>query len=91
MVNLELRKFDELDCLIQGIHFIDRYSPRSECFYYANASEPERSEILQFDFRDPYPYLVVNVGSGVSMLSVRSLTDYKRVSGTRSVHELVIA
>ena len=36
-----------------------------------------------FDFRNPYPYLVVNVGSGVSILAVYSSTEYKRVSGTR--------
>jgi len=89
-LNLGLHKFDELDCLIQGIHFIDRYSPCFECFYYANASHPELSERKPFDFRDPYPYLVVNVGSGVSMLSVRSLTDYKRVSGTRFVCPLLL-
>ena len=38
-----------------------------------------------FDFRNPYPYLVVNVGSGVSILAVHSPTKYKRVSGTRYV------
>ena len=80
---MALRKFDELNCLIEGVHFIDRYSGGAECFYYDNASQPELSERRPFDFRDPYPYLVVNVGSGVSMLSVRSPTDYKRVSGTR--------
>jgi len=34
-----------------------------------------------FDFRDPYPYIVVNVGSGVSVLLVKSPDSYCRVSG----------
>jgi type II pantothenate kinase len=33
-----------------------------------------------------YPYLVVNMGSGVSMLAVRSADDFQRVSGSRSVN-----
>ena len=173
-VNLQLHKFDELDCLIQGIHFIDRHDHRSECYYWTNHPtdlaqqskkqaqgsklRPHHSNIDQnspnadssqvngidflnthqvdnnkmnhvddicdegttdvnvqnivnenhsnidsdfnnseyiyrdfdsewvkvpFDFRNPYPYLVVNIGSGVSILAVYSSTDYKRVSGTR--------
>lgn len=81
-LNLNLLKFDELDCLIKGIHFIDRRNPVCECYYFANASQPEICEKQPYDFRNPYPYLVVNVGSGVSMLAVRSPTDYKRVCGT---------
>ncbi|KAL5021504.1 hypothetical protein ScPMuIL_000659 [Solemya velum] len=39
-------------------------------------------EKAAFDFRNPYPYLVVNIGSGVSILAVRGPNNYKRVSGT---------
>jgi len=82
-VNLDLRKFDELDCLIQGIHFIDRYNPRCECYYFDQADHMEQCEKKPFDFRNPYPYIVVNIGSGVSILCVRSPTNFKRISGTR--------
>lgn len=83
-VNLTLHKFDELDCLIQGVHFIYRHNPQMECYYFANPlGPPENCEVKHFDFSDPYPYLIVNVGSGVSMLTVRSPTEYKRVCGTR--------
>ena len=80
-VNLVLHKFDELNCLIQGIHFIDRHS-ETECYYYQDPMNSDKCTKKQFDFRDPYPYLVVNIGSGVSLLTVRSPSDYKRVSGT---------
>ncbi|XP_025096501.1 pantothenate kinase 3-like isoform X2 [Pomacea canaliculata] len=150
-VNLQLHKYDELDCLIRGIHFIDRHNYNVECYYWAKppdsnsqtvdgqpssnlnhshcsqsgknhyvngSSQPDHSGTSQldqsnfngsqqyilekdhlgddcdsshsgldwvkkpFDFRNPYPYLVVNVGSGVSILAVYSPTNYKRVSGT---------
>ena len=84
-VNLKLHKFDELDCLIEGVHYIDRNNLTSECYYWKHPSEPDKCEKIPFDFRDPYPYLIVNVGSGVSILSVRGPNEYKRVSGTRYI------
>nr|KAG5698754.1 hypothetical protein BaRGS_032173 [Batillaria attramentaria] len=36
-VNLQLHKYDELDCLIRGIHFIDRHNHSCECYYWARA------------------------------------------------------
>ena len=35
-----------------------------------------------FQFTNAYPYILVNIGSGVSILLVNSETDYKRISGT---------
>lgn len=82
-IDLTLHKFDELDCLIKGIHYIDRHFPL-ECYYWKNADSdyPDGCQKVPFDFHDPYPYLVVNIGSGVSILSVRGPVDYKRVWGT---------
>ena len=88
-VDLRLMKFDELECLTKGIHYIDRFNPKPEC-YYLKVPNPGSSDVaatsamekVNFDFRDPYPYLIVNFGSGVSILAVRSPTDFKRVSGT---------
>lgn len=82
-MNLKLHKFDELDCLIEGIHFIDRNNNDCECYYWKDPDDANLAEKVPFDFRDPYPYLVVNVGSGVSMLSVRGPNDFQRVCGTR--------
>ncbi len=83
MVNLQLHKYDELECLIKGIHYIDRCNPLSECYYWTNPANSQLCEKHPFDFRNPYPYLVVNIGSGVSILAVKSATEYSRVSGTR--------
>lgn len=81
-VNLSLHKFDELDCLIKGIHYIDRNNLNCECYFWKNPGDPKSTEKVPFDFRNPYPYMVVNIGSGVSILTVRGPSDYKRVSGT---------
>eukprot|EP00057_Strongylocentrotus_purpuratus_P034326 XP_794774.1 PREDICTED: pantothenate kinase 3 [Strongylocentrotus purpuratus] len=82
-VNMQLVKADEFNCLIRGIHFIDRLLP-NECYYWNNPDplDNEASEKVPYDFKNPYPYLVVNVGSGVSMLAVRSHNDFERVTGT---------
>ena len=85
-VNLNFHKCDELDCLIQGIHFIDRTLPQSECYFWDDISRHiEQSVKRPFDFANPYPYLCVNIGSGVSMLGVYGPRNYKRLSGTRWV------
>lgn len=40
------------------------------------------SQKARFDFSQPYPFILVNIGSGVSILAVRGANDYKRISGT---------
>ncbi|KAL0269572.1 UNVERIFIED_CONTAM: hypothetical protein PYX00_007262 [Menopon gallinae] len=80
-VNMELAKFDELDSLIKGILYVEQTNP-NECYYWVFPSQPEKCEKKLYDFSEPYPFLLVNIGSGVSMLAVYSPTDYKRVSGT---------
>ena len=82
-VHLSLLKFDELDCLIQGIHYTDRINVQNECYYYSNPTNPEMCEKMPYDFQHPYPYLVVNIGSGISILMVNSPNDYKRITGSR--------
>ena len=84
MVNMDFQKHDELSCLLRGIHFMDRVIP-NECYYFENtdAFNSENSVKVPYDFRDPYPYLAVNIGSGVSLLAVYSQTNFKRVGGTR--------
>ena len=76
-------KYDELECLIHGIHFINSNCV-NECYYWNNLYCLEKAEKVPYDFdNDPYPYLVVNIGSGVSILSVESADKFSRISGTR--------
>ncbi|KAL0808418.1 hypothetical protein ABMA28_012885 [Loxostege sticticalis] len=92
-VNMSLSKLDELDALIAGVLFVDAMNPQ-ECYYWAPPDEhpadsPPYSEAAlslyvrkPFDFSSPYPFLLVNIGSGVSVLVVNAPDDYYRVSGT---------
>ncbi|KAJ3613386.1 hypothetical protein NHX12_019635 [Muraenolepis orangiensis] len=85
IADLELHKLDELDCLIRGVLFTDSAvssDPASECYYFEDPSDPERCVQRPYALQDPYPLLLVNIGSGVSILAVYSEKDYKRVTGT---------
>ncbi|XP_075787099.1 LOW QUALITY PROTEIN: pantothenate kinase 2, mitochondrial [Pelodiscus sinensis] len=82
--DLQLRKLDELDCLIKGVLYIDSvgFNGRSECYYFENPTDSEKCQKLPFNLENPYPLLLVNIGSGVSILTVYSKDNYKRVTGT---------
>ncbi|OCT99019.1 pantothenate kinase 2, mitochondrial isoform X2 [Xenopus laevis] len=81
---LELWKLDEIDCLIKGVLFIDSvgFNGQSQCFSLENPKDPERCQKIPYNLENPYPLLLVNIGSGVSILAVYSKDNYKRVTGT---------
>lgn len=81
-LSIKLRKSDELDSVIYGIHFIDKHNSAKECYYIQNPLDDSKSETVIYDFSQPYPYLVVNIGSGVSILAVYSPTSYSRIWGS---------
>ncbi|KAF8767644.1 Pantothenate kinase 1 like protein [Argiope bruennichi] len=78
----KIHKFDEMDSLIRGIQFVEKNYPR-ECYYWSHPVDDKRCRKVPFDFSSPYPFLVVNIGSGVSILAVYSENEYKRITGTR--------
>ncbi|KAF5276058.1 hypothetical protein FQA39_LY00854 [Lamprigera yunnana] len=80
-VNMKLAKFDEFDSLIKGMQYVDAHNP-TECYYWCEPTEEKKSIKVNYDFSNPYPFLVVNIGSGVSVLAVYGPNNYKRVSGT---------
>ncbi|XP_034958987.2 pantothenate kinase 2, mitochondrial [Zootoca vivipara] len=82
--DLQLCKIDELDCLIRGVLYIYTvgFNGRSECYYFENPTDPEKCQKVPFNLVNPYPLLLVNIGSGVSIMAVYSKDDYKRVTGT---------
>lgn len=81
-LGIALRKSDELDSLIYGIHYIDKYNSARECYYLQNPLDDKMLMKVPYDFSQPYPYLVVNIGSGVSILAVYSPTSYSRIWGS---------
>ncbi|XP_044069602.1 pantothenate kinase 1a isoform X3 [Siniperca chuatsi] len=84
MADLELLKLDELDCLIHGLLYADRvgFNGHPECYYFQNPSDTQSCVKKPCTLDNPFPMLLVNIGSGVSILAVYSENNYKRVTGT---------
>ncbi|XP_034179751.1 pantothenate kinase 3 fbl isoform X1 [Osmia lignaria lignaria] len=80
-VNMNLAKFDELDSLIRGMLYIETTNPH-ECYYWSHPTDDSKCQKIPYDFSEPYPFLLVNIGSGVSILAVYGPDNYKRISGT---------
>nr|XP_043613824.1 pantothenate kinase 1 [Erigeron canadensis] len=72
-----LDKVEEMSSLVSGVNFLLKAVP-SEAFTYENG----KRNYVQIDHNDLYPYLLVNIGSGVSMIKVDGDGKYERVSGT---------
>ncbi|XP_054262442.1 pantothenate kinase 3 isoform X2 [Macrosteles quadrilineatus] len=81
VLNMKLAKFDELDALIRGMLFVEATNPR-EVYYFTNPTEEDKCQKCVFNFSRPYPFLIVNIGSGVSVLAVHGPNEWKRISGT---------
>ncbi|XP_067943984.1 4'-phosphopantetheine phosphatase-like [Watersipora subatra] len=78
----QIDKEDEIDCLVRGCNFLLK-SISDESFIYQAEQKAGQSrfKFLPTD-ADIFPYLLVNIGSGVSILKVESETKYSRVGGT---------
>ncbi|XP_050443989.1 pantothenate kinase 1-like, partial [Adelges cooleyi] len=82
VLNLKLCKCDELDSLIQGMLFTVA-SNNNECYFWSQCTEDEQCSTQKYTFPyKKYPFIVVNIGSGVSVLAVYGPNDFKRITGT---------
>ncbi|KAK9119721.1 hypothetical protein Scep_017814 [Stephania cephalantha] len=72
-----IEKEDEMDCLVAGANFLLK-AIRHEAFTHMEGQK----EFVQIDQNDLFPYLLVNIGSGVSMIKVDGEGKFQRVSGT---------
>ncbi|KAN0074267.1 Fumble domain containing protein [Elaphomyces granulatus] len=68
---------DEMECLITGLDFFINEIP-NEVFTYSETQPMQFTEAQP----DVYPYLLVNIGSGVSMIKVSGPSKFQRVGGT---------
>ncbi|XP_047968100.1 pantothenate kinase 1-like [Salvia hispanica] len=76
-LGIVLDKVDEMSCLVAGANFLLK-AVNHEAFTYTDGQK----DYVQINHKDLYPYLLVNVGSGVSMIKVDGDNDFERVSGT---------
>ncbi|PNI31405.1 PANK4 isoform 4, partial [Pan troglodytes] len=72
-------KEDVMTCLIKGCNFVLKNIPH-EAFVYQKDSDPE----FRFQTNHPhiFPYLLVNIGSGVSIVKVETEDRFEWVGGS---------
>ncbi|QIW95117.1 hypothetical protein AMS68_000635 [Peltaster fructicola] len=79
-LGVDVMREDEMECLIRGLDFFITQIP-AEVFTYDDAHT--ESPVTYLEARtDIYPYLLVNIGSGVSMIKVSGPSQFKRIGGT---------
>ncbi|XP_074316909.1 pantothenate kinase 2 [Silene latifolia] len=76
-LGVSLDKEDEMNCLVAGANFLLK-AIRHEAFTHMEGQK----EFVQIDQNDLFPYLLVNIGSGVSIIKVDGDGKFQRVSGT---------
>ncbi|MCJ1274475.1 hypothetical protein MMC21_002271 [Puttea exsequens] len=76
-LGIEVAREDEMECLIMGLDFFITEIPR-EVFAYSESEEM----LFEEPRADIYPYLLVNIGSGVSMIKVSGPRQFERIGGT---------
>lgn len=79
-LGVEVQREDEMECLIMGLDFFITEIPM-EVFTYDD-TDPENAVEYQETRSDVYPYLLVNIGSGVSMIKVEGPSQFQRIGGT---------
>jgi len=79
-LNVQVSKEDEMECLIRGLDFFITEIP-NEVFLY---TEQNPMQFVSHSRDDIYPYLLVNIGSGVSIVKVTgpNQEDFIRVGGS---------
>jgi hypothetical protein len=79
-------KEDVMTCLIKGCNFVLKNIPH-EAFMYQKDSNPE----FRFQTNHPniFPYLLVNIGSGVSIVKVRLCRTDKQVTQPLIIHAVL--
>ncbi|KAI9592048.1 fumble-domain-containing protein [Syncephalis fuscata] len=76
-LNIDACKEDEMECLITGINFFIEHIS-NEVFMFSEQGEMGFEEMT----KDRFPFLLVNIGSGVSLIKVTGPNQHERISGT---------
>ena len=79
-LGLKITKEDEMQCMIRGCNFLLR-NITDEAFSYQRKDDPAYT-FQQVNPQDMFPYLLVTIGSGVSVLKVDAEDKFTRIGGT---------
>ncbi|XP_026076559.1 pantothenate kinase 4-like isoform X1 [Carassius auratus] len=78
-LKLKVDKEDEMTCLIKGCNFVLKNIPH-EAFVYAKHADSEFR--FQNTHPDIFPYMLINIGSGVSIVKVEAEDKFERIGGS---------
>eukprot|EP00298_Acanthocystis_sp_HF-20_P007756 c17263_g1_i1.p1 GENE.c17263_g1_i1~~c17263_g1_i1.p1 ORF type:complete len:440 (-),score=165.97 c17263_g1_i1:58-1377(-) len=85
IANIEVVAEGELECMVRGLVFLLRHYD-NELYTLRDvdtrSSAPPERIAVRSTFPSMFPFIVVNIGSGVSILNVESESRFERVSGT---------
>lgn len=79
-LNVAINKLDEMKMLVNGLNFVLSHVEK-EVFTYSHETK-KQTFVPPKEENDMFPYLLVNIGSGVSILKVTSKDTFQRVSGS---------
>lgn len=80
-LGVTIHKEDEMHSLISGLNFLLKNVPKESFTYSTIKNDPDPKHYVPVG-DNPFPYLLVNIGSGVSILKVDSEDKYQRIDGT---------
>lgn len=83
-LGLEFIQYDEMKCLVKGVNFL-LHNHENEAFSLVPSDDMTAVPIKNYmsvKGNIPFPYLLVNVGSGVSFLKITGDDEFERVSGS---------
>ncbi|EGD72858.1 hypothetical protein PTSG_04586 [Salpingoeca rosetta] len=86
LFHIELPHTDELECLVDGINFV-LHHPSPQLFQVSHEQMcPDGTAVRSYlsldEQKSIFPYLLVNIGSGVSILKVNEDGQNERVGGS---------
>ncbi|KAJ0407454.1 hypothetical protein P43SY_004995 [Pythium insidiosum] len=86
LAGIDLERYDEIECTILGLNFL-LTTLTDEVYTFGDvdskAMAASRMRVIQYDADENiFPYLLVSIGSGVSVLHVKGPNDFERVSGS---------
>ncbi|OUM67743.1 hypothetical protein PIROE2DRAFT_39741, partial [Piromyces sp. E2] len=81
-LNVIVETEDEMECLIIGLNFLVHKIPYEVFTYSETESEPMVFEEKVIDEEELYPYILVNIGSGVSIIKVTENGKFERIGGS---------
>jgi len=80
---LRVEKEDEIKCLIKGCNFLIRNVPNEVFTIDHKDFKSSGHEFKSIESTDSqFPYLLINIGSGVSILKVDSEEVFQRIGGS---------